>query len=190
MTPGDKTSPENGGRGRRRPFLTLARGLTNTLDWSGRLIVAACLAAMFVALLVNVMLRYATGAGIPWAYEIHAILLPWMVAGGLVIASARSRNIAVTLLSDMLTGRGKLGLNLVVQTVILVITLSVLWSSQPILRASQFQTLSTLGIRQVWGYSSLAYAFGAMALIAALATLRTLAGEDIADLGPQDTSLS
>lgn len=190
MPAGDKRSPAHGRKGQTRPFLALVRGATNLLDWSGRLIVAACLAAMFAALLVNVILRYTAGSGISWAYEIHAILLPWLVAGGLVIASARGRNIAVTLFSDLLSGRARLGINLVIQSTILLITLSVLWSSQPILKASQFQTLSTLGIKQVWGYSSLAYAFGAMALIAACGIIRTLAGEDISDLAPEQSSLS
>lgn len=190
MPAGDKPSPENGRKGRARPFLGPVRGLTNLLDWSGRLIVVACLAAMFVALLVNVVLRYVLGSGIAWAYEIHALLLPWLVAGGLVIASARGRNIAITLTSDLLKGRALLGLNLAIQTTILVIALAVLWSSQPILKASQFQTLSTLGITQVWGYSSLVYAFGAMALIAALDIVRTLAGEDVIDHDPTHASLS
>lgn len=190
MPAGDHMSPVTGGKGQSSPFLTLVRGAIALLDWSGRLTVGVCLTAMFAALLVNVILRYAAGSGISWAYEIHAILLPWLVAGGLVIASAKGRNIAVSLLSDMLSGRARLVLNIFIQAAILVITASVLWSSQPILKASQFQTLSTLGIKQIWGYSSIAYSFGAMSLIAFLGILRTLAGEDVADLALEDTSLS
>ncbi len=107
-----------------------------------------------------------------------------------MIASARGRNIAITLLSDLLKGRALLGLNLIIQAIILIIAISVLWSSQPILKASQFQTLSTLGIKQVWGYSSLVYAFAAMALIAALNLFRALSGEDVANHDPQHASLS
>lgn len=190
MSTGDNPSPEDGRKGRQRPFLGLVRGTMTTLDWSGRLIVVACLSAMFLALLVNVALRYTLGSGIAWAYEIHAVLLPWLVAGGLVIASARGRNIAVTLLSDMVGGLALRALSLFIQVTILIIAVSVLWSSLPILKASQFQTLSTLGIKQVWGYSSLVYAFGAMALIAALEILRTLAGDDAAGRVAERASLS
>ncbi len=189
MRSGDRMSPDTR-KGRKRPFLGFARGLTNLLDWSGRLIVVVCLAAMFAALLVNVVLRYAMGSGIAWAYEIHAVLLPWLVAGGLVIASARSRNIGVTILSDMLPRHLRLWLNLLIQGVILAISVSVLWGSQPILKAAQFQTLSTLGIKQVWGYSSLAFAFAAMAMLAVLAILRTLSGKDVSELDLDETSLS
>jgi TRAP-type C4-dicarboxylate transport system permease small subunit len=173
-----------------RPFLGPVRGALAALDWSGRLIAAACLAAMFAALLANVVLRYAFGTGIAWAYEIHALLLPWLVAGGLVIASARGRNVAVTLTADLLPPRARSGLNLAIHATVLAIAASVLWSSQPILRASQFQTLSTLGIKQVWGYSSLVYAFGGIALISLLEILRTLGGEDTADRDPEHSSLS
>jgi TRAP-type C4-dicarboxylate transport system permease small subunit len=73
---------------------------------------------------------------------------------------------------------------------ILVIAVSVLWSSQPILKASQFQRLSTLGIKQIWGYSSLVYAFGGMALIAVLDVLRVLLERDVSASDPTKTSLS
>ena len=81
------------------PFLRLLAGMTFLLESSGKVIAVACLAFMFVALLTNVILRYAFDSGIPWAYEIHAVLLPWLVAGGLVIASARGRNIAICRIS-------------------------------------------------------------------------------------------
>ena len=186
MTPAATSERE----GRARPFLRLARWVTSLLDGSGRIIAAACLAAMFVALLVNVVLRYLFGPGIAWAYEIHALLLPWLVAGGIVIAAAKGRNIAITLLPDMLGRRGQQLVMIVVQVAIVVISISVLWSSQPILKASTFQTLSTLGIKQVWGYSSLVYAFAAMAVIAVVDILRLLAGADVMDHDPGHASLS
>ena len=190
MAAGDRTSPAESGKGRRRPFVRRIAGVSTVLDWSGRLVAVACLVFMFAALLVNVILRYAFGAGIAWAYEIHALLLPWLVAGGIVIAAARGRNIAITLLPDTLGGRGRLGLMLAVEVAILVISVSVLWSSQPILKASQFQTLSTLGIKQIWGYASLVYAFAGMAVIAAVDILRLLLGEDVIDHDPGHASLS
>jgi TRAP-type C4-dicarboxylate transport system permease small subunit len=145
---------------------------------------------MFAALFTNVVLRYALGSGIAWAYEIHALLLPWLVAGGLVVATARSGNIAVTILPGLLPDAGRRALEVAVQVAILTISVSVLWTSQPILRASQFQTLSTLGITQIWGYSSLVFAFGAMAILAAATILRVLTGDDPAPRDPVRASLS
>lgn len=190
MASGGPASPQDTGKARSRPLLDLARWPVTLLDWSGRGIVVGTLAFLFVALLLNVVLRYVFGSGIPWAYEIHSLLLPWLVAGGIVIASARGRNIAVTLLPELLAPRGRRVLAAVIHLTILVITLSVLWSSQPILKASQFQTLSTLGIRQVWGYASLVYAFGGMAVIAACDLIRVLGGDYHPDAVLEHSSLS
>lgn len=180
----------DGGGGETSPILRILDMIVNALEFCSKLIGVACLAFMFVALLANVILRYAFASGIPWAYEIHAVLLPWLVAGGVVIASARSANIAITLLPGLLNPRAAQALMLVVQALILIISLAVLLSSQPILKASQFQTLSTLGIKQVWGYSSLVYAFAGMAIIAAIDFLRTLMGAHHWDADPEHGSFS
>lgn len=183
-------APATGGKGPRGPFLACAAGISTLLDWSGRIIAAACLGVMFVALLLNVVLRYAFGSGIAWAYEIHALLLPWLVAGGIVIAAARGRNIAITLGIDLLAPGARRWLAGGIQAATVAIAASVLWSSQPILKAAQFQTLSTLGIGQIWGYSSLVYAFAGIAVIAVVDLLRTIGGEDVTGLDLGHTSLS
>lgn len=190
MSSGDHIAPDTTGKGPLPPFLRRVAGISTLLDWSGRIIAVTCLVIMFVALLTSVILRYAFGSGIAWAYEIHAILLPWLVSGGIVIAAAQGRNIAISLLIDIVSPQTQRWMMVAVNLAILVICLSVLWTSQPILRASQFQTLSTLGIKQVWGYSSLIYAFGAMALIAVVDLIRGLGGENLADLDPGHASLS
>ncbi|WP_116134683.1 TRAP transporter small permease [Tropicimonas sp. IMCC34043] len=190
MKPGDNATPVNDGKGPPRPFLSRIAGISTLLDWSGRIISATSLAIMFVALLVNVILRYAFGSGIAWAYEIHSVLLPWLVSGGIVIAAAQGRNISITLLPDLLPPAGRRAMLLAVNVVILAIALSVLQSSPPILKASTFQTLSTLGIKQVWGYSSLIYAFAAMAIIATVNIVLVLRGEVDFESNPEHASLS
>lgn len=172
------------------PVLRVADGLAEGVSFSGKVIAVSCLAFMFAALLVNVVLRYFFAGGIPWAYEIHALLMPWLVAGGVVIAAAQGANIAITLLPGMLGPRGAQVLLVVVQVLIVVISLSVLISSRPILMASQYQRLSTLGITQVWGYASLAYAFGGMALLACIDILRVILGGQGWDRDPAAGSLS
>ena len=74
--------------------------------------------------------------------------------------------------------------------VILAIALSVLWTSQPILKASQFQRLSTLGITQVWGYASIVYAFAGIAVVAVMDIVRLLSGAAIAISDPASQSQS
>jgi TRAP-type C4-dicarboxylate transport system permease small subunit len=186
-----RSAPPEGEEGRTRPSATVMTRIASLLEWSGKIIAAACLVFMFGALLVNVVLRYLFGSGIPWAYEIHAVLLPWLVAGGVVIASARGRNISITILPDMLRGGSRTALMVAIDVAIIVIAISVLWSSQPIIRAAQFQTLPALGVTQVWGYASLVYAFGLVAVLAALDGLSlVLTGAGLAEDDPALKSLS
>jgi TRAP-type C4-dicarboxylate transport system permease small subunit len=190
MSAGAPQKPDvEAGRERPRPLLTGATGIIAALDWSGKVIAFAMLTVTFATLLVNVILRYSVGSGIAWAYEIHAVTLPWLVAGGIVIASARDRNIAIQLLPNILSPGHFRALLIVVHIVVAVIAICVLWTSQPILKASKFQTLSTLGIKQVWGYSSLVYAFAGMAVIATLNVVRVMiTAPQKSD--PENTSLS
>lgn len=147
------------------------------LDVSGRLVCVLTLTILFAGLLANVVLRYFFGAGLQWAYEMHAILLPWMVAGGLILATVRNRNIAVTILPDLLGPAAGRLVTLAVLALTLVISAFVIWSSVPIMRAAQFQRISSLGgISQLWGYASLVYGFAGVAVICACDILTLLMG--------------
>lgn len=138
------------------------------LDLSGRLICVATLTILFVGLLANVILRYVFGAGLQWAYDIHAILLPWMVAGGLVLATVHNRNIAVMILPEALGAKAARVLLFAVLALTMVISVFVVWSSIPIMKAAQYQKLASLGgISQFWGYASLVYGFVGVAVICA-----------------------
>ncbi len=181
-------------RGRQRPLahqtVAVCRWLTRWLDMSARVIAVAALGVMFGLLLMNVVLRYIYTTGIPMAYEIHAVLMPWLVAGGLVAAAAQNRNIAVTLLPDLVPPGFRRWIFVAVQVALLIIAVSVVWTSQPILRASTFQSLSTLGIKQVWGYASLPYSFACIAVIATCDLLRLIMRDDTLAIGTAPTSLS
>nr|WP_321454344.1 TRAP transporter small permease [uncultured Cohaesibacter sp.] len=172
------------------PFLRFFDLLIEGLAGSGKVIAFICLTFMFIALLVNVVLRYAFGAGIAWAYEIHALLLPWLVAGGIVVASARGGHIAIRLLPEMLDERPKRLLLIIIQLVLIIVALGILYSSPPILRAAQYQSLSTLGIKQFWGYLGLIYAFACMAIIALCEIVRLIGGVKISTPPPDTQSLS
>jgi TRAP-type C4-dicarboxylate transport system permease small subunit len=169
-------SREPTGTGPSRPVLGLLDRALWLIDTSGAIIVTLTLGIMFVTLFANVVLRYLFGDGLTWAYELPSILFPWMVAGGVVMASARGRNIAVTVLSDMLGARPYWALMLAVHLLIGVIAVAVLITGKPILIASQFQRLSETGISQIWGYSSLVYAFGLITVTSLINVLRLLIG--------------
>lgn len=166
-----------------RPAPPILRGVVSALDMSGRLICVVTLVVLFVGLMANVILRYASGRGLDWAYDIHAILLPWMIAGGVVIATVYSRNIAITILPDLVWPAGKRIVFLVASVLTLIISLFVVWSSVPIIKAAQYQRISALGgISQLWGYASLIYGFGGIALICLCDVIAALMGRTLRDV--------
>lgn len=178
------------GKGPPSPFLTSLITLKSILNWSGKSVAGFCLVFLFSVLFLNVILRYFFNTGITWAYEIHGLLLPWLVAGGLVMAAAQGRNIAITLVPDMLAPSAQRVLLIGVALVAFVISIGVLTSSTPILRAAQYQTYSTIKISQIWGYFSLIYAFAGMAIIAAIDVLALLLGHPTGEFDPGKSSLS
>lgn len=178
------------GDGGHNPVAAGIAQIISVIALTGKLIAVLSLTVMFAALLVNVLLRYAFGSGIAWAYEIHAILLPWLVAAGLIVAASRGANIAITILPDLLSPSARRFLLIAIEAILIVIAVSILLSSTPILKASQFQTLSALGVKQIWGYSSLVYAFGGMAVISALDIVRLMVTDRVEISDPGHSSLS
>lgn len=137
---------------------------------------ALALGVMFILLVTNVVLRYLFARGIAWAYEIHVVLLPWVIACGMVLAACEGRHVAIRVLVERLGARGGRILAVGVHGCVLAICLLVLWASPPVLRAASLQRLATLGITQLWGYAGLVWAFAAIALTSGLAIVRLLAG--------------
>lgn len=57
---------------------------------------------IFVILVTNTALRYATGSSLQWANEVPELLFPWLVMSGVVLASLRGAHIATTFLMEAL----------------------------------------------------------------------------------------
>ena len=132
--------------------------------------------ALFLALFVNVVLRYLFAEGIAWAYEIPSILFPWSVASAVVVATVLGRNIQIALLVLVFPEPVRRIVGIAVYLAAAAIAITVLATSAPTLRASQFMRLAETGIPQVWGMASLVYAFAAIAIVSLIETLRLLAG--------------
>ncbi len=158
-------------------MIGICKKVTSIIDMTGIVIVCGTLVTMFVALLVNVLLRYIFSEGITWAYEMHHILLPWLVAGGAVMASARGANIAVSVLVDVVPEVIRRVIVIAVYVATAVISSVVAYTSMPIVRAAKFSRLPETHIPQMYGYISILYCFYAIAIIAALYAIRTALGE-------------
>jgi TRAP-type C4-dicarboxylate transport system permease small subunit len=57
---------------------------------------------IFVILVANTVLRYATGSSVQWANEVPELLFPWLVMAGVVLAAQHGAHIATTFLMEAL----------------------------------------------------------------------------------------
>lgn len=72
------------------------------IDGICRVILWLSTTVIFVILVVNTGLRYATGSSLKWANEIPELLFPWLVMAGVVLAALHHAHIATTFLMDAL----------------------------------------------------------------------------------------
>ena len=161
----------------------------NVIFWGGATIFSATLVAMFAGLLVNVLLRYLFSQGIPWAYEITLILFPWTVGGGLVIAACMARNIQVGLVVMLVPPAVRRGFGLAVHGVVAVVSVGVVWTSEPILNASKFMKLAETGVSQFYGMLGLVVAFGLLAVVSLIDVLQILRGAGYLSHGVDTSSM-
>ncbi len=65
-----------------------------------RLMLWISTAVIFVILVANTVLRYATGSSLQWANELPELLFPWLVMSGVVLAAAHGAHITTSFLMD------------------------------------------------------------------------------------------
>ncbi len=153
-------------------------------------IFATTISALFVALFVNVVLRYAFDRGISWAYEIPYILFPWAVGGAIIVASCLGRNIQINLFANVVPIRPRRMVGACVHGLIVLICVGVVWTATPILNASKFMRLAETGIPQFYGMLGLVVAFVAVAVVAAIDLVLLLLGEPYLNGNAPEKSLS
>jgi len=152
-----------------------------------RAVSAACLgvlwlstAVIFVILVANTALRYATGASLQWAGEVPELLFPWLVVSGVVLAAQHGAHITTTFVVERL-GRGPQRIIATMTWVLvagLYVTLSVAtWRMLGVVHDEKSPIL------QLPGSITYACVMGGMLLLAALAlqaAWRTWNGEGTA----------
>jgi TRAP-type C4-dicarboxylate transport system permease small subunit len=76
------------------------QGLCYVLLWISTTVI-------FLILVANTTLRYATGASLQWANEVPELLFPWLVMSGVVLAAQRGAHITTSFLMDKLPESGR-----------------------------------------------------------------------------------
>lgn len=121
---------------------------------------------IFVILVANTVLRYATGASLQWANEVPELLFPWLVMAGVVLASLHGAHIATTFLMDAVSAPLRRAV-----TIVSWLVVAALYST---LTVATFRMLEVVHdekspILQLPGSLTYACVMGGMALLAILA---------------------
>lgn len=171
-------------------LLVISDKIISVIDLIGATVVVVTITVIFFGLLGNVVLRYTLGDGISWAYELPLILFPWMIAGGVIMTAARVRDISVRVLIDLLPNKLHRFLMVLTHISVAIISISVMVTGERILMASKFQKLPETGLTQVWGYSSIYFAFSFVAILSIIHVITILfTNKDIRN-SSEDTSFS
>lgn len=82
--------------------LRIARLIDSILANASTAVILATLGGLFLSLMAEVVVRYATNAGLGWPNEAPALLFPWLTMAGAVLAAQYGRHIAVQIVADKL----------------------------------------------------------------------------------------
>ena len=76
----------------------------NLIEWAVvgvcRVLLWISTSVIFIILVANTVLRYATGSSLQWANEVPELLFPWLVMSGVVLAAAHGAHITTSFLMD------------------------------------------------------------------------------------------
>ena len=129
---------------------------------------------LFGAIFMNVVLRYAFSSGVAGAYELPAILFPWLVISGAVLAAQRGQHIAVDLILRVDHAGLRRAVRLLIDLLIAAMALVVVQAGWLMMLNSWSSHLAETGLSEGWGYMALVYGYSAIGLTALISLCRTL----------------
>ncbi|MBI2308555.1 MAG: TRAP transporter small permease [Rhodocyclales bacterium] len=155
------------------------------VKWVDGAIVAASVAlaisslsVMFVSLMAEVVIRYATDQGMGWPTEMPNILFPWLVMSGVVLAAQRGQHIAVTALNALLGRRGNRVLLLGQQVLVAATFFYLAWVGLDVIEITGGEEFPVTGITARWAYLALIVGFVGLGLTALTTFVRLLLASD------------
>ena len=166
------------------PALRLAGRLEAAIALLSKGILVVMTLVLFGAIFMNVVLRYAFSSGVAGAYELPAILFPWLVICGAVLAAQRGQHIAVDLILRVDHSGLRRAVRALIDLLIAVMALVVVQAGWVMMVSSWSSHLAETGISEGWGYMALVYGYAAIGLTALIGLCRTLLAPD-ADPRPQ-----
>lgn len=129
-------------------------------------------AMIFIILVINTILRYATGASLQWANEVPELLFPWLVMSGVVMASQRGAHITTTFLIDKLSPSARRGVGVMVSLFVCGLYGTLAWSTWRMLEIVHDEKSPILQVPGSVTYAAVMVAMAMLAVLALIAAYR------------------
>lgn len=158
------------------PVPWLVRAVDSAIATLSKTILTVMTVVLFLAIFINVVLRYIFASGIPGAYELPAILFPWLVICGAVIAAQRGQHIAVDLVLRGGPPALRITIRIAINLAIVALAVVVVQAGWVMMTNSWSSRLAETGLSEGWGFMSLVYGYAAIGLTALTGIYRTIFG--------------
>ena len=149
-----------------------ARHTDAALEWFCKWVLLVSGFGLLVVLFINVFVRYVLEGSMAAASELPALLFPWFVMGGMVLAAVRGNHVAMQLTMHMLPPAGRRVLSSVIHGVSAVVFFMLAWYSVENTVIAHDEVSTILHVPGSFGYAALMLAFLLLAVAACSAFVR------------------
>jgi TRAP-type transport system small permease protein len=127
---------------------------------------------LLAVLVVNVFVRYVLQGSVEAASELPALLFPWFVMGGIVLAAVRGNHVAMQLTMHTLPLAGRRVLSLLIHGLSAVVFAALGWHAIENTMIAHDELSTILHVPGSFGYAALTVTFFMLALCAVTAFVR------------------
>ncbi len=159
-------------------FLKAATSLDRAVYFISVLAALGSLLAMFIALLLEVIVRYATHSGLGWPTELPNLLFPWLVMSGVVLAAQRGQHIAVVALLTVLSKSSRRILLIGLQITLLVVFVYLADVSLKVIEVTGTEVFPVTRMPAKWAYMALIAGFIGIAVTALTTIIELIFADD------------
>ncbi|MDD2880845.1 MAG: TRAP transporter small permease subunit [Rhodoferax sp.] len=154
------------------PLLNAARKTEAAIEILCKSVLTLTGFGLLAVLVVNVFVRYVMQGSVEAASELPALMFPWFVMGGVVLAAVRGNHVAMQLTMHMLPPAGRRVLATFIQGLSAVVFANLAWHSVENTLVAHDELSTILHVPGSVGYAALTVALALLALCAVTAFVR------------------
>lgn len=136
------------------------------------------LLVMFVALMLEVIVRYVVGGSLGWTNEAPSLLFPWLVMGGVVVAAQHGQHIAVKAVLPFLKNSLTRILFIGLEILTVAFFAYIVYVGLAVIEIVGSEVYPVTGISAKWAYLALLAGFGGVVVTALSSIVQLLATPD------------